>query len=447
LDYQNYRAGVLENEDQASPADVSRAEGSYILHNFAASVDHEILRLKAQVDLFWEKELGCLRRVGLRDGMRILECGCGPGYVLEKLLHSFPASEVTGIEIDPFLAEKSKENLAAFIGNRCRIDEQSITEMDFADHSFDFVIVRLVLEHLPDPLKAVREVYRVLKAGGKGVFIDNDFHLHLRSYPDIPELDDLYDAYCRCRIAEGGNPYIGRELPSILQDGGFSNIDLDLVSAHSRVVGDKAFLRSEGTGIPAQLVKDGYLAREVMDSLARKWHEALQHEHHVLFRQLFLAVGEKIPSDVIRIKPATQRIEIPPPSPAVQDILRSDSPPERSQLLAAYLQTHIATSLRIPQASVPVHRPLIALGVDSITSVELANRMASDFGITLSITEILEAKSIIALAARLHDGMASLMRQDITPWPAPQPGSPEEKRAGWSHDPCPVQTGWEEGQI
>jgi aspartate racemase len=59
------------------------------------------------------------------------------------------------------------------------------------DESFDFVIARLVLEHLPDPLAALKEVLRVLKVGCRAVFIDNDFDLHERTWPDSPALMEL----------------------------------------------------------------------------------------------------------------------------------------------------------------------------------------------------------------------------------------------------------------
>ena len=152
-----------------------KEEGSYRIQNFAANVDNEIRRLKAQVELFWDREFRCLQKFGLRDGMRVLECGCGPGHVIEKLLQSLPGSEVTGVEIDPLLVQKSRENLAVLGGRRGQILEQSIMQMEFEHKSFDFVIARMVLEHLPNPLNAVKEVYRVLKKAGKGVFIDNDF--------------------------------------------------------------------------------------------------------------------------------------------------------------------------------------------------------------------------------------------------------------------------------
>lgn len=379
-----------------------KEESSYKIQNFAANVDNEIRRLKAQVELFWDKELRCLRMFGLRDGMRILECGCGPGHVIEKLLQSLPSSDVTGLEIDRFLVQKSKETLVALGGDRGHIVEQSIMQMDFVDNSFDFVIARLVLEHLPDPLNAVKEVYRVLKTGGKGVFIDNDFDMHLRAYPDIPELNELYDAYCRCRIAEGGKPRIGRELPGILQEGGFSNVDLEIVSAHSRVIGDEAFLKSEGSGIPAQLVKDGYLSRDVLDRLARKWHDALQQKHHVFFRQLFVAVGEKLPSYAGQPKSESQQMGRGKHSPAVHGILSAGSRQESCRLLTAYLQVQVAAFLETEQERIQVDHPLIGLGVDSLMSVELADRVATDFGITISAVDILEAQSILAIATRLN---------------------------------------------
>ena len=427
-----------------------KEEGSYRIQNFAANVDNEIRRLKAQVELFWDKELRCLRRFGLRDGMKVLECGCGPGHVIEKLLQTLPSSEVTGVEIDRLLVQKSREKLGAFGGNRAHIVEQSIMQMQFADNSFDFVIARMVLEHLPDPLNAVKEVYRVLKTGGKGVFIDNDFDMHLRAYPDISELNELYEAYCRCRAAEGGKPKIGRELPGILQEGGFSNVDLEIVSAHNRLIGDEAFLKSEGSGIPAQLVKDGYLSRDVLDRLARKWHDALQRKDHVFFRQLFVAAGEKLPSRILQPIAESERAGRGKHSQAVQEILSAGTRQESCQLLTAYLQAQLAVSLKTERERIPIDHPLIDLGVDSLMSVELANGVAADFGITISAVDILEAQNILDIATRLNSEIDQRKQTGATS--ASMPGTQSDKSGRESH---PNDNGgsaqndndWEDGAI
>jgi ubiquinone/menaquinone biosynthesis C-methylase UbiE/acyl carrier protein len=269
-------------------------QSSYKIKDFSIDAESEIRRLEAQVELFWGKELAFYTMFGLKDGMTIVECGCGPGLVGQKLLETFPNSHVTAFEIDPLLVETAKSNAQMWkLEERYNVTEQSIMNTSFEDNTYDFAITRLVLEHLSDPLEAAKEVYRILKPGGKAVFIDNDFEFHMRTHPDIPELRDLYSAYCAAREDEGGNPKIGRELPGILKLAGFSNIDLHIVNAHNGVIGDEIFLKSEGSGIPAQLVKDGYLSGEVYSNIALKWTKLLKAEGHSIFRQLFAGVGEK----------------------------------------------------------------------------------------------------------------------------------------------------------
>jgi SAM-dependent methyltransferase/acyl carrier protein len=421
-------------------------DGSYKIKNFAANVEQEIRRLKAQVELFWEKEARLLRGFGLRDGMKVLECGCGPGHVLEKLLATFPGCDVTGVEIDPFLVLKSRAAVSALGKGRGHVYERSITDLGFPDSSFDFVISRLVLEHLPEPARAVKEVHRVLKTGGKAVFIDNDFDMHLRAYPDIPELRELYDAYCRCRTAEGGNPRIGRELPGLLMEAGFSKIDLEIVSAHSTVVGDEVFLRSEGSGIPAQLVKDGYLARDVMDRLARKWHAALHEKHHVFFRQLFVAAGERqnVHASHARLQPL--QMGRSKRSPAVQAVHGADSRQARLRLLTTYVQVQLAASLRTEAGRIPLDTRLIDLGLDSLMSVELANRFAGDFGAAVSAMDVLDCQSVHA-AARLLEEEIERLKLQAPAGPAAEEGGPASAEGGLPVMPGQDHNGWEAGVI
>ncbi len=407
---------------------------SYDIQGFASDIEKEIARLKAQVDLFWEKELRALRSFGLRDGMSIVECGSGPGFLIEKLAEAFPSSRITGFDIDPLLVEKSRELLGPLGDGRIRLSKQSIMRTDFPDESFDFAIARLVVEHLFDPQKAVGEVRRILKTGGKAVFIDNDFDLHLRAYPDIPELGDLYQAYCRRGRANGGDPCIGRRLPGIMQKAGFANIDFEAVVAHSRIAGDEAFRRSEGSGIPAQLVRDGYLPRETMDSLAAKWSDTLRREDHVLMRELFMAAGQKVPNGdkasagpAVRKEPGRGQV-----SPLVKDILREDTAERRAPLLVPYLQEQIGSLLKMGAKKPPIGRPLIQLGLDSIASVELVSRIAGDFGLTISVVDILDAQSISSLAANLAAQFLA---------------GPGEAGRPMSTVRSPGEEGWEDGEI
>lgn len=384
------------------------SESSYKIHGFAASASHEVQRLRAQVELFWGKELRCLRQFGLTDGMRILECGSGPGFLVEKLLNAFPASHVTGVEIDPYLVEKSRETLAGIGADRCEIFEGSITSLPFADATFDFVIARLVLEHLPDPVQAAREMRRVLKTGGKVVVIDNDFDLHLRCDPEIPELRDLYEAYCAARVSQGGNPRIGRQLPVTLANAGLGNVDLEIVVAHNRLVGDQAFLRSEGSGIPAQLVKDGFMARDVMDRLTQRWHDALSRSDHSLVRQLYVAVGEKLadgggsPGNGGKSSgPATEMRRAARPE-LVHAVGQAPSTAPASAQEAEQIFSRIWAQL-LGVATVGVDDNFFDLGGDSILVIDVIAH-AREEGFELTPVAIFEHPTVRALARHLAGG-------------------------------------------
>lgn len=417
---------------------------SYKIKDFSTNVEGEVNRLRSQVDLFWPKELRAYRQFGLEDGMRVLECGSGPGHVLDNLLREFPGCRATAVEIDPYLVGVLKERL----GGRCEISQQSIMDLGFAAESFDFVITRLVLEHLPDPLGAAREVLRVLAPGGRAVFVDNDFAMHLRTHPEIPELTELYDAYCRLRVAEGGNPRIGRELPSLLRACGFGQVDLEVVCAHSSVTGDDMFLKSEGVGIPSQLVKEGYLPATILDRLAVKWHRVLRHEQHSIFRQLFVSGGEKplVASHGVPVRdlgpggadPAG-RVPHPRISGRVdrQQIL-SALPQARLSVLQAYVAGYVADALDVPMASLGAETRVNDLGFDSLMAVDVIDGIESELGVCLSLMDFFEGQSLQEITSLLHGRL----------FPR-EAGAPEDNGGKSPSGPADDDgTGrWEEGEL
>ncbi len=272
---------------------IMKERNSYNIQQIGGDTGTEINRLKSQVELFWSKELKHYREFGLTDGMAIVELGCGPGFVIEKLLAEFRDLSVTGLEIDGYLVDFASKYLKEIGASEVRVLEGSILDTGLPDNSFDCAVTRLVLEHLPDPVAAVKEVFRILKPGGKAIFVDNDFEMHIMTFPHIPELKDLYDAYCRSRTDEGGHPKIGRQLPVILGDGGFSNIDYEVICAHSGLLGDEMFFRSEGVGIPTKLVRDGYLSSKVLGRISVQWRDMVKRSDHAIIRQLYMAAGEK----------------------------------------------------------------------------------------------------------------------------------------------------------
>src|SRR5207249_1224128 len=81
--------------------------------------------------------------------------------------------------------------------------------------SFDVVHARFLLEHLPDPLQAVRILVEAARPGGRIVLEDDD-HEVLRLWPDPPGFAELWRAYQRSFDRLGNDPYVGRRLVSLL---------------------------------------------------------------------------------------------------------------------------------------------------------------------------------------------------------------------------------------
>lgn len=97
------------------------------------------------------------RRYG-RKGARFLEVGSGMGHLTGQLEDTF---ETFGCDINHWAVRKSKE-----VVGRSLLQTASAQELPFRDDSFNVVIIKHIVEHLPDPQKAIQEIARVTEAGG-----------------------------------------------------------------------------------------------------------------------------------------------------------------------------------------------------------------------------------------------------------------------------------------
>jgi ubiquinone/menaquinone biosynthesis C-methylase UbiE len=112
------------------------------------------------------------RRVAhdLAPASAVLELAPGPGYFAIELakLSSFV---ITGLDISHTFMEIARRNAQEA---RVAVDfrQGDAAHTPFADESFDFLLCRAAFKNFSDPVGAVREMYRVLKPGGRGVIID-----------------------------------------------------------------------------------------------------------------------------------------------------------------------------------------------------------------------------------------------------------------------------------
>lgn len=269
------------------------SRSTYNSQTTVLSFQEELERLRIQAVMGWTKEFRNLAWYGLRNGMRVLEVGSGPGYITEQLLNSLPDSEITSLEIDHTLQSQAKERLKDVSSERLQFMESSIYQMDLPDDTFDFVVARLIFLHLHNPIEAAQEIYRVLKPGGRLAIIDVDDGVFGAVNPDIPALHTVLMKIADYVAQHGGNRLIGRSLPRLLSESGYIHIDMDTVLQHSDLLGIEGFKQQFNLQRFVHFVEKGIISEEEFAQLQGAF-EAINHSPEAYAMMNFItACGTK----------------------------------------------------------------------------------------------------------------------------------------------------------
>ncbi|MCI0142438.1 MULTISPECIES: methyltransferase domain-containing protein [Arthrobacter] len=159
----------------------------------------------------------------LTAGTSVLDVGCGPGSITCDFAELVAPAKVVGLDRSAEIvaqaatlaAERGVENVEFVTGN--------IYDLDFEDETFDLVHAHQVLQHLTDPVAALREMRRVAKPGAIVAVRDADFH-GMSWYPEVRELDDWMELYQKIARRNGAEPDAGRRLVSWAQQAGFTDV-------------------------------------------------------------------------------------------------------------------------------------------------------------------------------------------------------------------------------
>ena len=120
----------------------------------------------------------------LKSGMSLLDCGCGPGAITLGLAEAVAPGEVVGVDLEPGMVEQASAFAKERLVGNVRFQVGDINELPFPGDSFDAAYTSSVLEHLADPVRALQELYRVLKPAGLVAVISTDWAEPLISPPD-----------------------------------------------------------------------------------------------------------------------------------------------------------------------------------------------------------------------------------------------------------------------
>jgi SAM-dependent methyltransferase len=156
----------------------------------------------------------------MKAGHRVLDIGCGPGTITADLAAIAHEGHVTGVDYAADILPKAAETAAGRGLSNVDFEQADVHRLRFEDDAFDVVHAHQVLQHVGDPVQALREMRRVAKPGGVVAVRDSDYAA-FTWFPELPGLDDWLALYERVARANGGEPDAGRRLKAWALRAGF----------------------------------------------------------------------------------------------------------------------------------------------------------------------------------------------------------------------------------
>src|SRR5256885_14362954 len=205
--------------------------------------DESMVRnLAAQAEAIWPQEGPIFARNPPGEGSRVLDVGCGTGEIQFRLARRFPEASFVGIDLEETHLARARDRCAQF-GSQVRFERGDALDLAFGSAEFDQVICRHVLQALPDAGRALAEMARVVKRGGRLHLIAEDYGM-LWCHPTALDSDgfwqrmpNLYGAAIGCDL------HVGRKTFTLLTDLGLTDIRVDYLVLDTLRVARDTFAR------------------------------------------------------------------------------------------------------------------------------------------------------------------------------------------------------------
>jgi SAM-dependent methyltransferase len=210
----------------------------------------------------------------LRPTDRLLDVGSGPGTITADLARL--VGEVVALEIDDDAAALTRAEFERQGIADADVRVGDVHALDLPDDGFDVVHAHQVLQHVADPVAALREMARVTRPGGVVAVRDSDYAA-FAWYPRLPGLDRWLELYQAAARANGGEPDAGRHLLAWAHAAGLGDVTASASTWCFATPETRAWWggmwaeRVTGSALAGQLLREGLADENELASIAQAW--------------------------------------------------------------------------------------------------------------------------------------------------------------------------------
>jgi len=159
----------------------------------------------------------------LAPGISLMDVGCGPGTITADLATRVAPGRITAMEPTETALQLARAEVTARGQDTIGFVVADVHALGFPDATFDVVHAHQVLQHVADPVRALREMHRVCRPGGLVAARESDY-AGFTWFPSVPALDEWLALYRHTTRTNGGEPDAGRRLLSWARAAGFTDI-------------------------------------------------------------------------------------------------------------------------------------------------------------------------------------------------------------------------------
>lgn len=235
----------------------------------------ERARLRAQALEHDSTARWLLQEVGVRPGWTVLDIGCGPVGILAVLAEMVgPAGVVVGLEREDRFVEMARADVARNAINNVTIVQGDALSTGLEHDSFDLVHERLVLVNVPERSELVAEMVALTRPGGVVALEDID-NVSWLCEPPHESWTVLLGVFHQTFRSGGGDPFVGRRLPTLLTEAGVVDVQLHV---HAAVPQPGEYRRTHLLAL-IESIRDKAIALGVISEAELEHHRAALLDH------------------------------------------------------------------------------------------------------------------------------------------------------------------------